>query len=190
MMKTSFGILLISVSLGGCGELAYKRGASAQDLEATRKTCQSAGAEKAIEKCLEDNGWAVTRLDDVDLFATASASADNRNLGADEDRRRASKPVDEANLSSGKSPITSSDARQASTASTGSPSPPTANPMDTYKVSSWWKMGAGRESLETDTHACVAQLGAAHSPDNRTQQVTRGLVVCMHGKGWKALREK
>lgn len=68
----------------GCGEFAYKRGASAKDFDATKKTCQSAGDEAAIEKCLADNGWVVQKLDalglpDSELFATASVSEDNRN---------------------------------------------------------------------------------------------------------------
>lgn len=49
-------------------------------------------------------------------------------------------------------------------------------------------MGADRDALAGDTNDCVATLGAAHKPNATTQQVTRGFVVCMHAKGWKALR--
>lgn len=76
----SLSFLLVTA----CGEFAYKRGASAKDYDATKKTCQSAGDETAIEKCLVDNGWVVQKLDalglpDSELFATASVSEDNRN---------------------------------------------------------------------------------------------------------------
>ena len=82
-MRNTICLCLILMLTTSCGELAYKRGASAKDLEATKKTCQSAGNEAAIEKCLEDNGWAVQKLDalglpDSELFATASVSSDNR----------------------------------------------------------------------------------------------------------------
>ena len=60
--------------------------------------------------------------------------------------------------------------------------------MDLYTISSWWKIGADREAQAADTNDCVTTLGEAHKPNAKTQQVTRGFVVCMHGKGWKALR--
>jgi len=83
-MKNFICICVATLFTTGCGELAYKRGASAKDLETTKKSCQNAGNEEAIEKCLEDNGWVVQKLDaiglpDSELFATASVSEDNRN---------------------------------------------------------------------------------------------------------------
>ena len=65
---------------------------------------------------------------------------------------------------------------------------PLPSPLDLYTISSWWKIGADREALAADTNECVTALGGAHKPNAKTQQVTRGFVVCMHGKGWKALR--
>jgi hypothetical protein len=83
-MKNIICICVATLFTTGCGELAYKRGASSKDLETTKKSCQSAGNQEAIEKCLEDNGWVVQKLDalglpDSELFATASVSGDNRN---------------------------------------------------------------------------------------------------------------
>lgn len=193
MMKMRAWLALISLLISGCGELSYKRGASADDLESARKSCRSAGDEKAAEKCLEDRGWVVKKLDDMDLFATASMSPDNRSLGIDQ----ATNPPVTATSTEKAPPATaqaaSSDAPQNPGAATGpsvSTPPPPPSPLDTYTVSSWWKMGAGREAMEANTHECVAELGEAHQPNHKTQQVTRGFVVCMHGKGWKALREK
>lgn len=83
-MRKLVCLSLFFLLASGCGEFAYKRGASAKDFDATKKTCQSAGDEAAIEKCLSDNGWVVQKLDalglpDSELFATASVSEDNRN---------------------------------------------------------------------------------------------------------------
>lgn len=83
-MRKLVCLSLYCLVASGCGEFAYKRGASAKDFDAIKKTCQSAGDEAAIEKCLADNGWVVQKLDalglpDSELFATASVSEDNRN---------------------------------------------------------------------------------------------------------------
>ena len=78
-MKKLLWMAVLPLMVSGCGELSYKRGASTQDLEAAKAACQSAGSEKAAEQCLEDKGWTVKKLDDVDLFATAAVSPDNRN---------------------------------------------------------------------------------------------------------------
>lgn len=183
------GLVLIS----GCGELSYKRGATADDLESARKSCRSAGDETAAEKCLEDRGWVVKKLDDLDLFATASASPDNRSLGIDQTTNPPAPAAGTRSIPPEKpramNPGTGKDPAAVDSPSPRAPPPP-ADPLDTYTVSSWWKMGAGREAMEANTNECVAQLGAAHKPDQKTQQVTRGFVVCMHGKGWKALRQK
>ena len=81
-MKKLLWMAALAVMVSGCGELSYKRGASTQDLEAAKAACQSAGSDKAAEQCLEDNGWTVKKLDDIDLFATTGVSPDNRNPSA------------------------------------------------------------------------------------------------------------
>jgi uncharacterized protein YceK len=83
-MKNIICMFVATLFTTGCGELAYKRGASAKDFDTSKKSCQSTGNEAAIEKCLEDNGWVVQKLDalglpDSELFATANVSDDNRN---------------------------------------------------------------------------------------------------------------
>lgn len=184
---------LIALLTSGCGELSYKRGASAQDLEAAKQACLSAGREKAVDQCLEDKGWAVTKLDDIDLFAVASVSPDNRSLAASSTADAPAKAVESRTEVAGNPGSMSPESRPSSAAHASSPKtppPPPTNPLEVYTVNSWWKVGAGRETLESDTGDCVTKLGVAHQPNNKTQQVTRGFVVCMHEKGWKALREK
>lgn len=195
MNKFLWMAMLLLVS--GCGELSYKRGASTQDLEAAKKACQTAGNDKAAERCLEDQGWTVKKLDDIDLFATAGVSPDNRNPGAFVTPEFV--PVVPANPTAAAPSAVVSVAPLPSAAALApaaerpvqppaSPSAPTTSPLDVYTISSWWKMGADREALAADTRGCVEALGPAHKPNDTTQQVTRGFVVCMHHKGWKALR--
>jgi hypothetical protein len=210
-MKKLLWMAMATLLVSGCGELSYKRGASTQDLEAAKAACQSAGSDKAAEQCLEDKGWTVKKLDDMDLFATVGVSPDNRNPSAF--TIPAFVPVTPASQAAvapaapaaAPSAERSALANKASVASAGAvasssiappplptapsvPPPPPASPLDIYTISSWWKIGADREALAADTNECVTTLGEAHKPNAKTQQVTRGFVVCMHGKGWKALR--
>lgn len=221
-MKTYWWVPVVALLFSGCGELSYKRGASSQDLQVARKACAEDRQQPSVEQCLESQGWAVKKLDDIDLFATAAVSPDNRNTSqfvipawvpvipaASAATPAAAAPASTtASTSAATAPLaapatrsgTVSDARSGSTtaapptpvapaSSTISPAPAQpASPLDVYTISSWWKMGADREALAADTQVCVSELGAAHKPNAVTQQVTRGFVVCMHDKGWKALR--
>ncbi len=186
-MKKLLWMAMATVLVSGCGELSYKRGASTQDLEAAKAACRSAGSDKAAEQCLEDKGWTVKKLDDVDLFATVGVTPDNRNPSAF--TIPAFVPVTPA-VVSGSSVVSSAAPQAAPPTQPTAPvaPPPPASPMDLYTISSWWKIGADREAQAADTNECVTTLGEAHKPNAKTQQVTRGFVVCMHGKGWKALR--
>ena len=150
----------------------------------------------------------VKKLDDIELFATAGVSPDNRNPSVFTSPEFV--PVTPAATVAPAAGPTAAVAAPgspalASKASVGSPAPQAAtpqllastlsapvplptSPLDIYTISSWWKIGADREALAGDTNDCVATLGDAHKPNATTQQVTRGFVVCMHAKGWKALR--
>jgi len=170
-------ITLLALLVTGCGEFAYKRGASAKDLEASKKICQNSGSSASIEKCLEDNGWIVQKLDgigvpDSELFATASVTPDNR---------QSSTPS--ANTSATTS---NKDATQVKEDALVRP----VNNLEIYKITSWWKMGAGQNMLEADIKACTDTLGVEHQPNRTTQTFTRGFALCMYQKGWRGLKEK
>lgn len=191
-MKKLFWMAMATLLVSGCGELSYKRGASTQDLDAAKAACQSAGSEKAAEQCLEDKGWTVKKLDDIDLFATAGVSPDNRKPSVFTTPEfvpaTPAQPAGTATASTSKAAAPAAEKPAVAAPSPSAPPPPAPSPLDVYAISSWWKIGADREALAADTSECVATLGETHKPNATTQQVTRGFVVCMHGKGWKALR--
>ncbi len=200
-MRNIICLGLILLTTTNCGEFAYKRGASAKDLEATKKTCQNAGNEAAIEKCLEDNGWVVQKLDalglpDSELFATASVSSDNRMPNQTTNETEiVSKTENSRNEVLPKSENTTKTTEVSSKTETESikketTSAPSINAFEKYKINSWWKMGGNRDALELSMTACSEKLGDAHLPDRKTQTFTRAFAACMYEKGWRGLREK
>lgn len=188
-MQKTFGLLFLSLLLSSCGEFSYKRGATGKDLADTKKICQTDALKTDIEvnECLGKNGWTVHQLNDMDLFGVASVSANKQNGSVEDDFPTLTRETETA--------ISMEQALPAESRQTEQTKIPTktpvksANPVDTYKISSWWKMGSNRASLETDMQSCETTLGEAHKPDHKNQTFTLGLMVCMHQKGWKALKK-
>ena len=173
-------VLIAILLLSACGELAYKQGASATDLTVTKKTCQAKDSSTAaIEKCMTENGWVVQNLSAPEQIAAMQSESDPViEASITEDNRQTTKPVIN-------SKIPSVDAVN--------PTPENKKPaslMDTFKIGSWWKLGAGADNLKNSIQTCVTSLGEAHQPDTQTKKVTRGLLLCMKEKGWHGLREK
>ncbi len=197
-MKEKISLLCICIFLNGCGgELSYKQGASAQELTNTKKICQSDGlkTEAEVNKCLETNGWSVHQLDDMDLFAVPSVTSNRQNaqpseMFLPEDKSAAISNDASASLQKTTSAKNTLETKTDSVADAQKASTKQTSPLDIYTISSWWKMGSSAALLEKNINECVASLGEAHRPNNKTQQVTRGLVVCMHEKSWKALKAK
>lgn len=174
-------LLPLALLFSGCGELAYKRGANSSDLESAKALCR-AKAPAAYETCMADSGWVVQDLRsmepmDADPVAEVSVIPSDRRM---------------ENQMSAASAKAGAVAPVAASAAAAQPAAPTkkADMLDRFKISSWWKTGSSAQSLAADTDACVAQLGEAHRPDPQTQTVTRGLLLCMKGKGWSGLRAK
>lgn len=172
-------VLLASLLLVACGEIAYKRGASANDLDKTRKACAAKDSTKtAIEKCMTDNGWVVHNLENSEPIATMQNEPD---------------PVAEARITTDnrqtvKPSITSKNVTSDKAVNTPGNKKP-ADPMDEFKIGSWWKLGGGSGNLNLSIQECVTTLGEAYQPDSQTKKVTRGLLLCMKGKGWHGLLE-
>lgn len=174
-------VLFCALLLNACGELAYKRGASANDLDASKKACLAKNMQPdAVKKCMEDQGWVVQSLGGDD--ALEAQEAIQPNASAEQ------KQTDKTTTAAVKN--TDSDKLKVSE----KPFPPiktkVKDPMDVLKISSWWKLGSGADNLKTATDECVKNLGLAHQPDNKTHQVTRGFLLCMSEKGWSGLQEK
>lgn len=212
-MKHVINIGLSIFLLSGCGaEIAYKRGASARDLQLSKAACQKASDEKALEKCLEDNGWMVHKLNDSGfsdeaLFATASVTEDNRTTKpkAKEDAIETTENLKAENI------VTESDANKETSEtksveahikpiqtkkSTNTPSkPPTKQKskpslFDTYVIKSWWKMGGTPKLLAYNMDECSASLGEAHQPNKKTFTFTRAFAICLRDKGWRGLIDR
>jgi hypothetical protein len=178
-------MLLITSTLTACGEFAYKRGASATDLQQAKKECSSISNEQKAADCLEAKGWSVNNLDDSDLFAIASYSESNPNQTPNKttslENIEPAEPAKPTPYEESKE-VVNKEVKEVNTVAKKAP-----NPLDKYKINSWWKMGSNGQSLETAINECVSTLGEAHRPDSKTQLATRGLAVCMREKGWRGL---
>jgi len=205
-MRNIINIGLSIILLSGCGaEIAYKRGASARDLQVSKAACEKASNEQALEKCLADNGWMVQKLDgsdmtDDELFATASVTDDNRvakpkTTNNHTVQTTASLEKEKEKIKPAPSTDKPTPAAAPSVAITDNPTPkPTTKPKpslhDTYVIKSWWKMGGNPTVLESNMHECNSKLGDAHTPNKKTFTFTRGFAICMREKGWRGLIER
>ncbi len=214
-MQTKIVIGLLSILLSACGaEIAYKRGASAQDLQAGKAACQKANNEKELNQCLEDNGWAVHKLDgstfsDDELFATVTDTKDNRMTAPKEESSATIKTTESLKSEKIQSVDNDVDTNTAVTDTAVTEKLETTKPVkaptvnqntestkpkpsifDTYVIKSWWKMGGNLTLLEQNMTQCSEQLGEAHHPNKKTFTFTRGFAICMRQKGWRGLIEK
>ena len=197
-------ISLMSLQLSGCGEFSYKRGAGVADLQLAKKDCQARYEDAVlIEKCLEDSGWIVRDFDKEDPLIAVAFVDNNRSLEnpAQAAFSTATPVAQDTALpaaSSAVAVLATPDAPQPGPATrTVTPSAPPEkppappkDPMDIFLVSSWWKIGKGPDALKTDTNECVSRLGEQHRPDSATLRTTRGFLICMREKGWRALQAK
>lgn len=174
-------LMLATLLLGGCGELALKRGASQEDLAAARQACREQAADPAAQRrCLADKGWfiqdwrAQSPADGDPVIDVAALASDSRMENA------AVHPA----------PSGTATAAAASSSSSPPTPAPARDPLDRFKVGAWWKLGGNGAGLRMDTEACVAQLGEAHRPDSQTLLATRALLSCLKEKGWSGLRTR
>ena len=124
------------------------------------------------------------------MFAIASASNDARIPAAEMARAPVAPATAVPGAVAQPGAVKPAQGEAAATSAVAAAPQPPPSPLDVYTVGSWWKMGAGRESLEANMAECVKDLGDVHQPIAKTQRVTRGLVMCLRDKGWKALLEK
>lgn len=191
MKKWLLAPVLACLLLSACGEFSYKRGATAADLEKSKDQCKASGmSDAAVKKCLEDQGWFVHDLSDMDPVAVLMLNEDNRSSGSQGDiAAAAAATMVESGAPSSGAPSSTDSPQPGATAPAPAPAP-VKSMMDKFKVTSWWKRGAGRTELADATNQCVAELGEEHRPDPVTQYTTRGLLICMRKNGWYGLASK
>jgi len=175
-MKNVLILIGLSLLLNACGEFSYKRGGSARDIENAHKACRGV-SESDFSQCLEKQGWEVQKFDDQELFAVATVE-DNRMQGQPKQTSSSSTESKQSNESESK---TSENKETIS-------KPEEPDPMQAYKINSWWKFGASDKKLMSDMESCTSKLGADHNPDMKNHMYTRAFIVCMHSEGWKALK--
>ncbi len=189
MRKIHLILILTSALMASCGEFAYKRGAGANDFASAKKECEARSNDsKLVAQCLQDNGWTVQKMDELDPFATASVNSDNRAIAPSDSGHTYTNTKNTELSTDSATPISNtSSVNEAANAATEKTVQP-ADPLDKFIVSSWWKIGGSADSLQTAINQCVAQLGEAHRPNPVTHETTRGLGVCMRDKGWRGLK--
>lgn len=161
-LQTAVTLMTTLAALSACGELAYKRGAGQDMFNTARAECSAMQADRAAyDRCMGEKGWAVQRLDEPDPVDTIAATSDNRSTPT--------APNDEAVPSA-------------------APSKP-ADPMDRFRIGSWWKFGGTPDGLKAATESCVASLGEAYRPVPGSKEVTRAMLVCLKTQGWRGVRE-
>lgn len=194
-MKNGWVLMAMVLCISACGEVSYKRGASARDLEMAHKACRN-GEESALSSCLEKQGWQVQKFDDSELFAETSVT-DNRGNGVAESKQGGFVQLEVADapastLAEPTSKTLPADHSQPTDKSKAEASAKVVSKpvdlMQTYQINSWWKLGASSVALMSDQKDCGKVLGEVHVPDAKTQTYTRGFISCMHSKGWKALK--
>lgn len=180
---------LLSLQITGCGEFSYKRGAGATDLQLARKDCQATHQDAGlVEKCLENSGWIVRDFDQEDPLMAVAFVDNNRSLDAPSPTAASS--TEPGNEASGMPVTNASRTEQAPRDQSRANIAKPKDPMDIFLVNSWWNVGKGPDALKADTNECVSMLGEPHRPDNVTFRTTRGFLLCMRERGWRALQSK
>lgn len=169
-------LLLLALLQNGCGEIAYKRGASAGDLDSSKKVCPAKSDDQpGYEKCMTAQGWQLENLDEAMAFDALMPVI-------------ASKPTQPASTANQQSSDT--EKNDSNKAAVDSASKPETNPMARLSINSWWKLGGNAADLTKAKNECTKTLGEAHLVDAINQQVSVDFLTCMKEKGWRGLPSK
>lgn len=169
-LRIGSAILVAVAAVGGCAEVAFKRGDGPDAFAAERASCSAQNPDPAaIRACLSREGWHVADLEsDAAPAATAPAMPP---------APRASSAVQAAQGAPAPSmpsmPMPQAVAQLA--------------PSGNVSVGSWWKFGGGSTGLSDAVAACVAQLGPDNQPDAGYHLVTRPLYTCLGKQGWHGI---
>jgi hypothetical protein len=162
----------VAISLAGCGEMVFKRGADPGAMAVAQADCRAAG-DAGYVACMEGKGFLVKGSQDS-VFVEGVLTGPVIGAAA---------PVPTA----GATPVAAAVAPSAeSVPGTPVPSTPAAvDPLARVAVGSWWKLGATPDQLAAAQAKCVEILGPAHHPAPDSNEVTRAMVDCLRGEGWR-----
>jgi len=76
IMKNLLLNIALLTMLASCGELSYKTGAGAVDLERDKNLCKTNQSNVELSSCLEAKGWAMKNLNEISLFDHLSLKED------------------------------------------------------------------------------------------------------------------
>ncbi len=193
-----FTYAICVVAVTGCGEISYKRGATAQDYAQAEQACKDQGAGKSL--CMQAHGWkqADFAAQNPDpLFATITTT-DNRSQGFNQSSPQPldamatpiNLPKTEKDLPRlNTQPLTESTLASSSKSVREAEHDTRMDGLDVeYVINSWWKRGAFPPQLQTDQQKCQVYLGENYLPDYKHSRFKRKFVFCMHELGWTAIR--
>jgi hypothetical protein len=183
MFKNSGLAILSLLMLTACGEVSFKRGAGPDQYARDKLLCQKNNTQgDQVQKCMEDSGWSVAKLDKIDLDLVAVAHP--------EDNQRTVIKKDEVSSKSD-AVKTNSEINQAKNKQSSSSTP---NQEETivnknFKISSWWKMGGSDDQSKSAIKACSAELNETPIVDSNYKVYSRDFLICMKKAGWSGLRK-
>ncbi len=99
---STLALASLSLTMSGCGEFSYKRGAGPTDFQAQKENCASQyDADKNIDACLAENGWLVVSADKplIEDAATLSSPAEQQDADASAHTKKLD-PLDKLDIGS------------------------------------------------------------------------------------------
>ena len=183
MFRNSLLALIVSLTLTSCGEVSFKRGAGPDQYARDKSLCQKSNTQvDQVQKCMEDSGWSVAKLDkiDLDLVAVAHPEDNQRTvIKKDEDNSKSEtvKTNPEINQPKSKESSTSLSNKEETIVNKN------------FKISSWWKMGGSDDQLKVGIKSCSEELNETPIVDSNFKIYSRDFLICMKKFGWSGLRK-
>lgn len=176
------------VTLCGCAEVTFKRGAGPGEMQATEQGCRDKTADvEAYKACLHAAGFIYAKPSGATaLFVEQNEEQSATNEVAPstvETEVPAAIPAATSDAAPTVKVEPSGRAGQALPQAAKPKSKLAADPLKQVTVASWWKLGGTAGGLEADQGTCATTLGNAHRVAPNAKLVTVGMLRCLKGKG-------
>jgi hypothetical protein len=191
-------VVLMAGFLAGCGELAYRRGAGADDWRQAVQDCRqtaltdlqqpSQDAKGASEEaCLGGKGWTVARWRGTTVERGA---ADTSAGSAPASESGVATPVLASRIS------TTTTIRTVAETDAANPKAAQINPVrggeghhveGPIPILTWWKAGGFPSDLDDAARSCAERLGLPIDPDPAHRKVSLAMLTCIRDTGWHAV---